>query len=134
VLVRSPQPGRILIIDDEPPIVQLLQEALATEGHVVEVAVSGAEGVRKAVETRFDLVLSDLSMPDMTGWEVARRIGEGASGTPVVLVTGWGGSLTDEEIRDGGVAAVVQKPFEILELLETTSRLLDEARRREPTG
>lgn len=121
--------GRILVIDDEPPIAQLLEDALTADGHAVELAVSGRDGVRLAETTAFDLVLSDLGMPDMTGWEVASRIRTSRPGTPVVLVTGWGTTLDEDEIERSGVTAVVHKPFEIADLLATTQRILREGPR-----
>jgi CheY-like chemotaxis protein len=121
------RPGRILVIDDEQPIAQLLEDVLRDEGHFVEVAVSGEEGLRLAAAGRYDLVLTDLGMPDMSGWEVASRIRARLPGVPVVLVTGWGTTLTQNEIDRSGVAAVVHKPFEIREVVETTHRVLEQA-------
>jgi len=120
------RPGRILVIDDEPPIAQLLEDALTADGHAVEVAVCGRDGVHLAETSAFDLVLSDLGMPDMTGWEVVSRIHTASPQTPVVLVTGWGTSLDEDEVERSGVTAVVQKPFDIEDLLATTRRILRE--------
>lgn len=116
--------GRILVIDDEPPIAQLLEDALSANGHTVEIAVSGRDGVEMAELVEFDLVLSDLGMPDMSGWEVASRIHAIRPGIPVVLVTGWGTTLDQGEVERSGVSAVVHKPFEIKDLLDTTNRVL----------
>ena len=118
------RPARILIIDDEPSIAELLGDALAGEGHTVEIAVSGSEGVELALASRYDLVLTDLGMPDVTGWEVAARIREETPEVPVILVTGWGTTISREEVERSGVAAVVHKPFEIRELLQTTAGVL----------
>jgi len=117
-------PGRILVIDDEQPIAELLEDALSGAGHAVQIALSGREGVKLAAVSEYDLVLTDLGMPDISGWDVATRIRANSPGVPVVLVTGWGTTVSAEEIRDNGIAAVVHKPFEIEELLETTARVL----------
>ena len=127
----APEPcfsGRILVIDDEQPIAELLEDALSAAGHAVEIAVSGSEGIKMAEVSEYDLVLTDLGMPDVSGWEVANRIHANSPGVPVVLVTGWGTTIGADEIRDGGVSAVVHKPFEIKELLETTTRVLSSTR------
>lgn len=125
----APRPrGRILVIDDEQPIADLLEDALSGDGHEVEVALSAPEGVRLAGERPFDLVLTDLGMPEMSGWEVASRIRSRENAPPVVLVTGWGTTITQDEIDEAGVLAVVHKPFEIAELLRTAGAAL--ARRR----
>lgn len=117
------------MIDDEAPIAQLLEDALSADGHSVEIACSGKDGVRKAGLAEYDLVLTDLGMPDMSGWEVADRIRSAHPGLPVILVTGWGATITEQEIAASGVAAVVHKPFEIRELLRTASGVLSRSLR-----
>jgi len=118
------RPGRILVIDDETAIAQLLEDALTGVGHSVEIAVSGKEGVEMAVVSEFDLVMTDLGMPDMSGWEVASTIRKERPGVPVILVTGWGTTLSKDEVERCGISAVVHKPFEIQELLDTASKIL----------
>jgi len=119
---RPECPGRILVIDDEQPIAQLIQDALSIEGHKVDVAMSAGEGLRMADVSDYDLVLTDLGMPDMSGWEVAARIREQDPDLPVVLVTGWGTTIDDSEVARSGIAGVVHKPFEIRDLVETVHR------------
>ena len=79
-------------------------------------------------------LMTDLGMPDMSGWEVASEIRSRRPGTPVILVTGWGSTLSHEEVERSGVSAVVHKPFEIQELIDATgavlSRLRDDDRSR----
>jgi DNA-binding response OmpR family regulator len=118
------QRGRILVIDDEGPIAQLLEDALSGDGHSVEIANSGEEGLKMAALSEYDLVMTDLGMPDMSGWEVAAGIREATPELPVILVTGWGTALSAEEVTSAGVAAVVHKPFEIQELLQTANNIL----------
>jgi len=115
-------PGRILVIDDELPIAELLMEALQLGGHQVEITGSGHEGIEMIRQAAFDLVLTDLDMPGMSGWEVARRVQEIRPGTPVMLVTGWSESISDEQMSAAGVRALVHKPFEIKELLSITNK------------
>jgi len=123
--VDAPRPKRavrILVIDDEQPIAQLIQDVLAVEGHEVDVAASAAEGLELAAASDYDLILTDLGMPDMSGWEVASRIREQDPDLPVVLVTGWGATIDEDEVARSGVADIVHKPFEIRELVETVHR------------
>jgi len=124
---RETHSARILVIDDEPSIAELLYEALAADGHAVETALNGTDGARMACLSAYDLVFTDLGMPDISGWEVASQIRQCKPDLPVVLVTGWGANLDEEEVRNRGIAAVVHKPFEIDELLETAGRLLGSA-------
>lgn len=119
---RPERPARILVIDDEQPIAQLIQDALAVEGHNVEVALSATEGLKMASVSDYDLILTDLGMPDMSGWEVASHLREQDPDLPVILVTGWGTTIDDQEISRSGIAGVVHKPFEIRDLVDTVHR------------
>jgi PAS domain S-box-containing protein len=121
VLLRH---GKILVIDDEEEIAEVVKDVLVSAGHDVDVALSGTDGVRRASLDVYDLVFTDLGMPDMSGWEVAASIGRAKPGLPVALVTGWGSSLDEEDARRKGVVAIVHKPFEIDELVRTAARLL----------
>jgi PAS domain S-box-containing protein len=116
--------GRVLVIDDEPEIAELLQDILTSEGHTVKTAMNGSDGVKLAALSEYDMVITDLGMPDLSGWEVARRIREAVPTLPVVLVTGWAASIDDDEVRRAGIAEVVQKPFDIEAVLEVTARVL----------
>jgi len=125
-------PSRVLVIDDEPDIADILRDTLVSEGHEVEVALSGEEGLKKLALDGYDVVFSDLGMPDMSGWEVAERVRGMRPGLPVVLVTGWGASLDEDEIRRHDIAAVVHKPFEIEHLLSVAGDVLVRAARTAP--
>jgi CheY-like chemotaxis protein len=100
-----------LAIDDEVGLCHMLGVMLRADGHEVVPAASGAEGLRLFQERHFDLVFTDLGMPGMSGWEVARAVKHLAPHTPVVLVTGWGMDLAEERLRGSGVDLVVGKPF-----------------------
>ena len=65
---------------------------------------------------------TDLGMPDMSGWEVAAHLREQDPDLPVVLVTGWGTTIDDQEIARSGISGVVHKPFEIRDLVDTVHR------------
>jgi signal transduction histidine kinase/ActR/RegA family two-component response regulator len=123
-------PLRILVVDDEPSVRTLLADLLRTVGHEVVEAPNGAEALAR-VEAEaeegmvFDLVLTDLGMPELTGWDVARAVNEQPSPPPVVLVTGWGIQLDDAVLEASGVASVIAKPFtveEVLAVVETFAR------------
>ena len=120
-LVRT---GRILVIDDEPEVAHVVRDILAGEGHTVDVALSGREGVSLAEAAAYDLVFTDLGMPDMSGWDVAEALAATRPLLPVALVTGWGTTLDEDDARRRGVVAIVQKPFEIADLVHTTSQIL----------
>ena len=121
------RPGRILVVDDEPDVAAVVQDVLAMAGHEVDTALSGTAALQMVHLTAYDLVFTDLGMPDMSGWDVAEKIGAVKPGLTVALVTGWGTSLDEADAAKRGISAVVHKPFEIDELLSTAHRLLLEA-------
>jgi signal transduction histidine kinase len=109
-------PARILVIDDDEMMRSVLTDILIQSGcHVDEVA-SGSEGVELFSHDEYDMVLTDLGLEDMSGWEVAQRIKSHSPATPVALITGWGMQLSEDETRSRGVDFVVSKPFRLEEL------------------
>jgi GAF domain-containing protein/ActR/RegA family two-component response regulator len=116
--------ARILVIDDEPEVRDTLADILQTEGHRVVAASTGAEGLARFGEDEFDLVMTDLAMPAMSGWQVAEAVQARAPGLPVVLVTGWGVEVSAARLRQSGVARVLTKPFRLDNVREILAALL----------
>jgi CheY-like chemotaxis protein len=106
-------PQKILVIDDEKEVRELLAEMLATQGHHVSQAASGPDGVSMARADRYDLVFTDVIMPGMTGWEVAEAIKAVSPATVVVLVTGWADGVERSERAAGCVDQIIKKPFDL---------------------
>jgi signal transduction histidine kinase/ActR/RegA family two-component response regulator len=120
---------RILIVDDQPEVRELLADALAAHGHDIEQAVSGRQALeRLATGESVDLVLTDLGMPDMTGWEVAEAVGQRWPHLPVGLITGWGARSDATLEQRRSVAFIVAKPFTIDGLLASIARVPRRAR------
>ncbi len=107
------RPARILVIDNEPAVRLLLTRLLTMRGHSIVEAESGTEGLAAFKKQTFDLVLTDLGMPEMSGWEVAREIKKLNAKTLVALTTGWPIELSAEELKAKGVDKVVNKPFDL---------------------
>jgi DNA-binding response OmpR family regulator len=82
------RPPRILIVEDERRVAEFLRDALAEFGYAVEVAFGGADALNKVNENAADLVLLDLNLPDMPGFEVLERLRARSSTIPVVIVSG----------------------------------------------
>ena len=128
---------RILVVDDEPFIAQLLERRLINEGQTVFTAASGAEAIEVFDQTPIDLVISDLVMPGMEGWQLARRIREicrekGIPKTPFILLTARHRQVRGEEkMIEHGVEVVLDKPIEFGGLLEVVRRLLRKGRHDE---
>ncbi len=113
-VVVPPEPdrvGNILVIDDEADVRDLLTDALTGRGHTVTVATGGREGLARFETGRYDLVLTDLGMPDLNGWEVAHIVKATRSDTPVLLLTGWADPVDPWE--EGRVDGIVRKPFDL---------------------
>ncbi|MBI3781614.1 MAG: response regulator, partial [candidate division NC10 bacterium] len=116
-LIPSAKPGRILVIDDDGMVRELLSDILQAAGHTVVKAAGGREGIRLFRQDAFDLVLTDLGMPDCSGWEVAAAVKGIAPKTPVALVTGWGLTLDRRKMKESGVDLVLNKPFQYPEVM-----------------
>ena len=115
--VSSPK-AKVLAIDDQPVILDLISAMCRSLGYDPVAASSGEEGVKMASESSFDIVLTDLAMPGMSGLEVARRIRQLHPHTPIVLVTGWEVNISQAELEASGITEVLYKPFRIEQLTE----------------
>jgi GAF domain-containing protein/CheY-like chemotaxis protein len=122
---------RCLVVDDEPTVRTVLADVLTAAGHQVVEAADGLEAIDRFRAEPFDLVLTDLAMPRVSGWQVARAAKRIAPGVPVFLVTGFGVELSAEERRANGVDAVLVKPLQIQEILDAVAEV---ARTRPPAG
>jgi len=119
---------RILCIDDEPQVRLLMEDCLANLGHLVTTASSGKQGVEMfhaALQSdhAYQTVITDLSMPDLDGHQVARSIKAASPETPVVLLTGWGAAMNENGERAPEVNAVVGKPACVSDLNNLLLRL-----------
>ena len=116
--------GRILVVDDEPSIVDSVSTVLRYEGFDVDVAASGRAALAKAQEGRFDLVVMDVMLPDLDGLEVTRRIRADGVGVPVLFLT----AKSDVHDRVAGLSVggddYVTKPFSLVEVVARTKAIL----------
>jgi len=118
------RPLCILVIDDEPEVRMMLVDLLTDEGHDVIEAGSGAEGLQQLDNQRpIDVVLSDLGMPGMTGWEVARAVKARRATLPVVLITGWGENPERSPADRGTADLVIAKPVTSVVLRAALARV-----------
>ncbi|HZM02898.1 MAG TPA: ATP-binding protein [Candidatus Saccharimonadales bacterium] len=127
----APEPCRslrILCIDDEPDLRQLMQDVLEVHHHKVSVAPGGREGLemfRAHLRGRepYEIVITDLGMPDMDGHHVARAIKAESPRTPIIMLTGWGAMMKADGETAPDVDAVLSKPPRIQELNELLYRM-----------
>lgn len=101
---------RVLVIDDDPSVREVVSYLLVSFGYDCQTAVNGASGLARFDEGGWDLVLTDIDMPDMNGWEVAEAIRRRSPSIPIVLITGLMGPEVMRRARERGLP-VVPKPF-----------------------
>ena len=116
--------GRILVVDDEEPMRKLLDEMLTLFGHEVVTAVDGQDGIERLQEERFDIVISDLSMPKKTGVDVLKAAKSVDPNYPVVIITGYPSPETAEKLIRIGASEFITKPFEMDRVHITVTKLL----------
>jgi CheY-like chemotaxis protein len=114
---------RCLVVDDEEDVGDMLADVLRSAGHTVAVARNASEGLSRVRGERLDLVFTDLSMPGMTGWELAREVRDAAPGLPVILVSGFAVEVSQDELQASGVHSVLAKPINIGELLDAAAAI-----------
>jgi len=102
---------RILAVEDEPNIREILGIYLAEDGHQVELAAEGAEALQKFAKGRFDLLLTDYSMPNMNGDHLAAAVRAEDPGIRIALLTGFGSQLPQGAPLRLEVDAIISKPF-----------------------
>ena len=122
--------AKILIIDDERAIRNTLKEILEFEGYTVEVAENGRAGLDRALTGAYDLIFTDIKMPEMDGMEFMAKYREGmaqqnSEEAPVVVITGHGSVDTAVEALKSGAFDFIQKPLDLNRLLLTTKHALD---------
>jgi DNA-binding response OmpR family regulator len=116
--------SRILVVDDEEDVRVLVARLLGAVGHEVESAADGAEALERIAQHRPDLVVLDLLLPGIDGWDVLRHLQAEADPPPVVIVTGRGDFATLTRGVRAGASAYVVKPFRFHELVATCQRVL----------
>src|SRR5207247_2009840 len=115
------------IAEDEPEVQAVLADMLREAGYVVTVAKDGSNGLDRCEEEPIDIVLSDISMPGLSGWEVAARVRARFPTIPIGFVTGWGDQLDPERLAGTGVSFVIAKPFQTLDVLRHVAQALTTA-------
>jgi two-component system OmpR family response regulator len=116
--------AKILVVDDEPSIVDSVATVLRYEGYDVDVAQTGRRALQKAQEAKFDLIVLDVMLPDLDGLEVTRRIRADGLDVPVLFLT----AKSDVEDRIAGLTVggddYVGKPFSLMEIVARTKAIL----------
>ncbi len=121
--------ARILVIDDEDVIREFMQEMLASSDFEADVASTGSEGIALFEKNSYNLVFSDLGLPGMSGWEVAKTLKQKKPDVPIILLSGWGIQLDDVRVMQSGVDLVLSKPCQMNEILGAVDEILKRPKR-----
>lgn len=117
------QTARILFVDDDPNILSAANSLLSALGNQVTTAQTRAQAFAELDAGHYDVLMTDLTMPDCSGWDLARQSKANFPAKPVILVTGWGLTLDPEQMKTGLVNGVLSKPFTLDEMQRALNNL-----------
>jgi CheY-like chemotaxis protein len=123
VALIAPLAIRVLVVDDEDYLRELLRDILDSLGHQVVEAEDGFKALELFDSQAFDVVFTDIGMPGMSGWELARSIRERNGEIPLAVLTGWGEALGSDEQKAAKVNWIVAKPFLIEQIEEIVKEI-----------
>jgi CheY-like chemotaxis protein len=123
--IKKGRRARILVIDDDEFVRSVLSRTLAQVDHQVTLAEDGGKGVQLFKEGEFDIVLTDLGMPGVSGWEVCRMIKEISPRTPVGMITGWGDERNRSKMEECGLDFFISKPFDLAQILNVVAETME---------
>jgi PAS domain S-box-containing protein len=115
---------KLLVIDDEKDVLHLVQEMLRMAGHEVTAFNDGREALEWIEGGEFDLVFTDLGMPGVNGWDIAKKVKECKPDVPVVMISGWGAQYEDQDLKSRGIDLVLSKPLSYQQLLGAIEKML----------
>ena len=124
----------VLVVEDDEAMMLGLEENLKFEGYQVLTAMNGEDGLKLAMEKKPDLILLDIVLPRMTGYQVCRSLRESGSAVPVIMLTARGEEVDKITGFDMGADDYVTKPFSIKELLARVNALVKRADKRTDSG
>ncbi len=126
------KPKKALVIDDEQVVLDSVTKILTDEDYEVDVSPSGREGLQWAIGRDYDIVLTDIRMPDIGGMRVLRDIKRAKPSLPVVMITGYASVESSVQAMKLGAADYIEKPFTPVQLLKAVASVLDIAATQEP--
>ena len=123
---------KALVIDDEQIVLDSVSKILTDENYEVDVSLSGREGLNWAIQKEYDIVLTDIRMPDIGGMRVLRDIKRANPSLPVVMITGYGSIQSSVQAMKLGAADYIEKPFTPDQLINAVASALDVAVTKPP--
>ncbi len=116
--------NRILVVDDEEALRTVLSSELEGEGYNVAMAADGEEAITILNSRDFDLILLDIKMPNVDGFEVLKHVKQNKPATKVIMLTGFADLKNAIESKKLGAEDFVSKPYDLVDLLTTVERVL----------
>jgi PAS domain S-box-containing protein len=116
---------RILVIEDDDRVREVISEILSLSGHFVESVINGTQALTQLEKSEYDLVLTDLSMPDIDGWAVASAVRKRWKNSKVILLTGYGNQIDNFEEQKDQIDGILAKPISMEDLNKTIHDLLN---------
>jgi CheY-like chemotaxis protein len=110
-------PRKLLVVDDEEEVLNLVRDMFEMAGHQVTAVQDGERAIELLEQAEFDMVFTDLGMPGINGWGVAKKAKEVHPGVPVVLITGWGAQYDGQNLKSQGIDLVLPKPVSYKQLV-----------------
>ena len=107
---------QILIVDDDLQIREILRDMLSMKGHIPTTCADGYAALEALEKQDFDLIITDLGMPGISGMDLARQAHEAKPGMPIAMITGWGSQLNKSDVVATGIKAILSKPFHLKEI------------------
>jgi len=124
--------NKALVIDDEQIVLDSVSKVLKDENYEVDVSLSGREGLNQAIQKEYDIVLTDIRMPDIGGMRVLRDVKRAKPSLPVVIITGYASVKSAVQAMKLGAADYIEKPFTPDQLLKAVDAALDMATTKPP--
>ncbi len=114
---------KILVIDDEEVIRNFIQRVLTREGHIVETIGDSRIAIEVITKGNYDIMITDLKMPGVTGIEIAKRVKETLPQVKIIIITGSTSFETETKAKEIGIKHYLIKPFGIKELMDVVNQL-----------
>jgi len=115
---------KILVVDDDENVREVLADLLLLEGHEVLLAEDGEKALSLFEQERPDLIITDLGMPGISGWEVSRKVKSMQPSIKVIVISGWGATLEKDQLERNFVDQVLPKPFHLEQVKNTIAEVM----------
>ncbi len=114
---------RILVVEDDGNIRRIMKDLLSMSGHDVYVAADGVIGLKYLQSDTFDLIITDLGLPGINGWDLARASKRYQIDVPIISISSWQGKEAEEKTKEYGIDIAIWKPFRIDQVQQAINSL-----------